>query len=145
MPERIQLRRLAGWRMPPNAVKVDRSTKWGNPFRVGDFYASRTWAHDRPHPRGTRGEPGTYWHAGMTLGPWIETIAVVRNRAHAVELFRAYIAYEDIDWSPARVRAGLAGKDLACWCPLADDEGRPVPCHADVLLEVAAQLEAVTP
>lgn len=21
--------------MPPNTVKVDRSTKWGNPFRVG--------------------------------------------------------------------------------------------------------------
>jgi len=23
-----------GWRMPANAVKVDRSTKWGNPFKV---------------------------------------------------------------------------------------------------------------
>jgi hypothetical protein len=22
-----------GWRMPPNTVKVDRSTRWGNPFR----------------------------------------------------------------------------------------------------------------
>ena len=22
--------------MPPNTVKVDRSTKWGNPFRIGD-------------------------------------------------------------------------------------------------------------
>jgi hypothetical protein len=34
-PERIQLRRTAGWRMPPNTVKVDRTTKWGNPFVVG--------------------------------------------------------------------------------------------------------------
>jgi hypothetical protein len=34
MPERIQLRRTQGWRMPPNTVKVDRSTRWGNPFRV---------------------------------------------------------------------------------------------------------------
>lgn len=33
MPERIQLRRKKGWRMPPNTVKVDRSTKWGNPFK----------------------------------------------------------------------------------------------------------------
>ena len=33
MPERIQLRRTKGWRMPANTVKVDRSTKWGNPFR----------------------------------------------------------------------------------------------------------------
>jgi hypothetical protein len=35
MPERIQLKRTKGWRMPPNTVKVDRTTKWGNPFRVG--------------------------------------------------------------------------------------------------------------
>ncbi len=30
MPERILLRRTKGWRMPEGAVKVDRSTKWGN-------------------------------------------------------------------------------------------------------------------
>ena len=35
MPERVQLRRTKGWRMPPNTVKVDRTTKWGNPFIVG--------------------------------------------------------------------------------------------------------------
>ncbi|MEX0827644.1 MAG: DUF4326 domain-containing protein, partial [Haliea sp.] len=34
MPERIQLSRKKGWRMPPNALKVDRSTRWGNPFDV---------------------------------------------------------------------------------------------------------------
>jgi hypothetical protein len=33
-PKRIQLRRTKGWRMPENTVKVDRSTKWGNPFIV---------------------------------------------------------------------------------------------------------------
>lgn len=35
MPVRIQLSRAKGWRMPPNTVKVDRSTPWGNPFVVG--------------------------------------------------------------------------------------------------------------
>lgn len=35
MPERIQLKRSKGWRMPPNTVKVDRTTRWGNPYRVG--------------------------------------------------------------------------------------------------------------
>lgn len=35
MPERVQLRRAKGWRMPPNTVKVDRTTKWGNPFVPG--------------------------------------------------------------------------------------------------------------
>lgn len=34
-PQRLQLKRTKGWRMPPNTVKVDRSTKWGNPHRVG--------------------------------------------------------------------------------------------------------------
>ena len=35
-PRRIQLRRTKGWRMPENTVKVDRSTKWGNPFIPGE-------------------------------------------------------------------------------------------------------------
>jgi hypothetical protein len=34
-PHRVQLRRTKGWRMPPNTIKVDRSTRWGNPFHVG--------------------------------------------------------------------------------------------------------------
>src|SRR5205085_165998 len=35
LPRRIQLSRRKGWRMPDNTVKVDRSTKWGNPFVPG--------------------------------------------------------------------------------------------------------------
>lgn len=35
MPDRIRLSRAKDWRMPPNTVKVDRTTKWGNPFIVG--------------------------------------------------------------------------------------------------------------
>jgi len=34
-PVRITLRRTKGWTMPPNTVKVDRTTKWGNPYRTG--------------------------------------------------------------------------------------------------------------
>jgi len=33
-PRRVQLSRKKGWRMPANTVKVDRSTRWGNPFRI---------------------------------------------------------------------------------------------------------------
>jgi len=36
-PKRVQLKRKKGWRMPPNAVKVDRSTRWGNPFTVEEY------------------------------------------------------------------------------------------------------------
>lgn len=49
-PQRIQLRRTKGWRMPENTVKVDRTTKWGNPFIVCEertqresVQAFRTW------------------------------------------------------------------------------------------------------
>ena len=35
MPERIQLKRIKGWRMPPNTVKVTRPGRYGNPFVVG--------------------------------------------------------------------------------------------------------------
>ena len=50
MPERIQLSRAKGWRMPENTVKVDRSTRFGNPFKVTEdrtaadtVMAYRTW------------------------------------------------------------------------------------------------------
>src|SRR5215471_17114006 len=34
-PHRVQLSRRKGWHMPPNTVKVDRTTRFGNPFRPG--------------------------------------------------------------------------------------------------------------
>ena len=35
MPQRIQRKRMKGWRMPEGAVYVGRGTKWGNPYPVG--------------------------------------------------------------------------------------------------------------
>jgi hypothetical protein len=40
---------------------------------------------------------------------------------------REELGYPD----PQQIRAALAGRNLACWCPL------DTACHADVLLEVA--------
>lgn len=64
------------------------------------------------------------------------------GRAHAVAAFRAMV--EDADArahmgypEPEEIRAELAGKNLACWCRLTDADGARVPCHADVLLEIA--------
>ena len=34
MAERVQLKRTKGWRMPPDTVKVDRQTIYGNPFAM---------------------------------------------------------------------------------------------------------------
>ncbi|MGC4855892.1 DUF4326 domain-containing protein [Micromonospora sp. DT4] len=51
------------------------------------------------------------------------------SRAGAVRLFRLWLAARpDLI---AAARRDLAGRDLACWCPL------DKPCHADVLLAVA--------
>jgi hypothetical protein len=35
---RIQRKRAKGWRMPEGAVYVGRRTRWGNPWRPGDWW-----------------------------------------------------------------------------------------------------------
>lgn len=112
MPERIQLRRAKGWRMPDNTVKVDRTTKWGNPFIVGKD--------------GTQAQC-VYWFQLM-LGGAIHMSSVAGWRA--LEQYRA-MALSDV--------AELRGKSLACWCHvgkpchadvllrLANSAGQPQP------------------
>ena len=34
-PHRVQIRRIKGWRMPPNTVSVARPSRYGNPHRIG--------------------------------------------------------------------------------------------------------------
>lgn len=57
MPERIQLSRAKGWRMPENTVKVARPTVYGNLYRIGDkgvpdaevaVYRYRLWLETTP-------------------------------------------------------------------------------------------------
>jgi len=98
--KRIQLKRLKGWRMPPNTVKVDRSTCWGNPYKIG-------------------------------------MLGICSNEI-AVEKFERLLKRKNLDQSHRyfvfardRLVTDLAGKNLACWCPI--DQ----PCHADVLLKYA--------
>lgn len=45
----------------------------------------------------------------------------------ALKEFEDFIGFLDL---PA-IRAGLRGKNLACWCKPGD------PCHADILLKIA--------
>lgn len=62
-----------------------------------------------------------------------------QTREQAVANFRRALLDGRLQNSVERVRRELAGRDLACWCPL--DQ----PCHADVLLELAnAQGTGVT-
>jgi hypothetical protein len=118
MPVRIQRQRTKGWRMPEGAVYVGRPSEWGNPWEIFYDRAARYYT--------------------VHLGDRIAGDFERSDSAHrcAVDMYRAYL-----DGAPLlRTLAAqkLAGHDLACWCPLLDKNGARVPCHADVLLEIAA-------
>lgn len=115
-PQRIQRRRVKGWRMPVGAVYVGRPTKWGNPWLVrwegGAKICGNGWVVLDPDwlPR--------------PLRHYCTSQAVARR--YAVWRFRRWLASGFARLRPTE----LAGRDLVCWCP-------PGPCHADILLRLA--------
>jgi uncharacterized protein DUF4326 len=126
-PARIQRRRTKGWRKPENAVIVDRTSRWGNPFTVADCLDAG-FAETVPDARRVCTEQFRDWLIGdMVLGT----------------------GEEDTPWSAERRRwfldhaPELAGRDLMCWCPL-PEPGQPDHCHAAVLLELANAPAEVT-
>lgn len=112
-PVRIQRRRCAGWRMPPNTIYVGRVPRtislFGNPF-LGERSAAVTayFAYlASPH----------HFHIMIADGNGLTGLAFVPDCDHAVRVLRSLHL--------------LQGKNLACWCPLGE------PCHADILLDLA--------
>lgn len=91
--------------MPANTVKVDRSTRWGNPFVVGKD--------------GTAAEC-VYWYMLLMQG------CLVLTSKSAVQLQEE--ALRQLVIERERAWAALRGKNLACWCRT------DKPCHAEVLL-----------
>ena len=75
--------------MPPDTVKVDRSTKWGNPFKV---------------------KPGRAHDYAVTLFTHMLAgdISVLDDPTMEAQLDYRAMAVQD--------RAELRGKNLACWC-----------------------------
>jgi hypothetical protein len=111
-PVRIQLSRKKGWRMPPNTVKVDRSTKWGNPFVIGECGIKNR-------------EEAVRLFAYLMAGNLCISLPKLPDGTWHTDRQQAYRKHV------VRNRHHLRGKNLACWCPL------DAPCHADVLLELA--------
>jgi hypothetical protein len=119
VPKRIQLSRKKGYRKPEGAIVVSRPSRWGNPWIVQrDGGAWRV-----------RGRPGWLVSSGVDE----RHVSQVAATAAAVGYYRKWISLEQfsLEQYRAAIVATLAGRDLACWCPL--DQ----PCHADVLLELA--------
>ena len=117
MPKRIQMSRQRPWRAEhPDAVIVDRRTKWGNPWAVVAVGPSE-WQVK------IAGES-----ASVLTYPTKSEAARV-----AVAFFRLDLEVSSRPWVRDQSLEELRGRDLACWCPL--DQ----PCHADVLLELANQ------
>jgi hypothetical protein len=90
-PKRVQLSRTKGWRMPENGVKVDRSTRWGNPFIVGED--------------GTAAKCVELYKVLLTGRLCLTCKAPMERQKEALAYARQHIAQ-------------LRGHDLACWCKL---------------------------
>lgn len=129
-PQRIQRRRVKGWRAPPNTVYVGRGSKWGNPFVLG--------------------QPCGVFPEGMGIQGKAEVLIPALTKEQVVEFYRDMVEgflrpemfpyghewrgnfVERMGWSPRdAARSLLRGKNLMCWC------GQDDACHADVLLEIA--------
>lgn len=90
-PRRVQLSRAKGWRMPENTVKVDRTTRWGNPYREGitpGNYAS-WFRHDVQMEMASPAAPTEPGH------PWSRHLWEIGRNVHL-----------------------LRGRNLACGCKL---------------------------
>jgi hypothetical protein len=110
VPARVQYRK--GRRLPPGTVYVGRTRNGYEPY----------------------GNPFRAGHAH----PFQPELGLVTGRAHAVDLYAAWLPTQP--HLCERVVRELAGRDLACWCPL--DDG---PCHGAVLLALAnTRLPALT-
>lgn len=112
-PRRIQLKRTKGWKMPENTVKVDRSTRFGNPWSM----------------KGVRA-----WLASVNVEETFDDKKRAENLVYNYRLWVEHGLPVTMEARRSRLLDGipsLRGKNLACWCKLTD------ACHADVLLELA--------
>lgn len=93
--------------MPDNTVKIDRTTRYGNPFEVSED-DDAGWSVKGPE------------FARSGLGSKAEASII------AVDAYRVWA-----EAGNAPDFRALRGKNLACWCPL---DGA---CHGDLLLQLA--------
>lgn len=145
-PVRIQLSRRKGFRLQEHsralnglpAVKVDRTTVFGNPVTCQRPYGC-------PHDPGF--ERDAWADEDGSIDPFRCCVDAFRHyvetglRGEPTSTGRFVIAAEATAGYPRRAALvadlpRLRGKNLACWCQL-PAPGEPDLCHAAALLEIA--------
>ncbi len=125
-PRRIQRKRTKGWRKPENAIIVDRTSRWGNPYYLKEVTVKES-------PVGRRKKTGEY----MILNPNGQGLYDGASFGKHTALDLLLQAYKDWVLVQCKLNTSfvkpLKGKNLVCFCPSEE------PCHADVLLELANQ------
>ena len=118
--KRVQRKRSKGFKLPANTKCVDRTTKFGNPFKL------------------TTDGFILYYKEGKILGsPWCYLNELHYTIKTVVKLYEEWITgefnYKGVEkvLPPIPDISELKGKNLACFC----SEGSP--CHGDVLLKLA--------
>jgi hypothetical protein len=115
-----RIRGRAGWKLPTGAVIVDRTSRWGNPFRIRAIVAE-------------------YVALGVPLTD--VAAAAIACRRYAAWLDGAgpaciqlsSVRSVDRDWIRDHLHE-LVGRSLACTCQIG------TPCHREVLLARAELL-----
>ncbi len=129
-PIRLRLSRAKGFSLQRHsmatnglpAVKVDRSSGLGNPFRIRKFGRG---------PGSSKEELKWVLEYGDSVCGLFHTKAEAQSAS--VRMFSAFINQTGNERLRHEARRVLKAHNAACWCSAAQ------PCHADVLLKLAAR------
>lgn len=111
-PQRYQRKRTRGYKLPPHTKCVDRTTKWGNPFKVVD---------DKPGYSVTS--------TGGVKMPFITKKAAIQL---SIEMYISWLYNTPQgNLTMQQAKKELKGYNLACYCSLESE------CHGSVLLKIA--------
>ena len=138
MPKRIQRKRTKGWKMPPDTIYVGRPSVFGNTF------GGSHWVDLATGDVVEEGSPNALPESLRAYREWV--LSGIENRpsrtGHLSGALDATLGYPERSKLVAALPK-LRGKDLACWCPLSDEQGNPIPCHADILLDILKEIANV--
>lgn len=134
MPERFQLQRRRGFRLPSGGRSVARPGRYGNPFGL-----TRLFTRDdplRPYLDAAVLEVLGIYAPDLSAPDY--TLLSPVTKGTAVAAHRLWLL--DQPELIAMARRDLAGRDLGCWCPV-PEPGEPDICHGRNWLVVANDLE----